>query len=67
MSTFKHEFISFVFFRSSAISEINYTNFFIDTQVTSTFEAIRGRRLPDYFPLYLGGQPLIIKAPKIFR
>ena len=28
--------------------------FFIDTQVTSTIEAIRSRRLPDYFPLNLG-------------
>ena len=29
--------------------------FFIDTQVAAAIEAIRGWRLPDYFPLYLSG------------
>ena len=38
---------------SPAIFKIDYTNFFIDTQVTSTIEAIRGWRLPDHFPRYL--------------
>ena len=51
---FKHKFFTFIK-QLSAILKINYTNFFIDTQVTSAIEAIRGWRLSDHFPLYLRG------------
>ena len=38
-----------------AAFKINYTDLFIDTQVTSVIEAIHDWKLPNYFRLYLGG------------
>ena len=50
--------------QSSQDLKINYTNFFFNTQVISAIEAICGQRLPDCFPLYLGG---LASDPQSFK
>ena len=63
MSTFKHKLVTFIK-QKSAIFKSNYTNFFIDTQVTSAIEVIRDWRLPVSRLIWGEGSPWSLWSQK---